>query len=62
MRHIFPWLVGAFAFFALAATSPMLPLVWDEGELINRAALVKRWSGQAIDHLRGNKKEPSPFS
>ena len=62
MRHIFPWLVAAFAFLVLVGTSSMLPLVWDEGELINRAELVKRWGGQVIGQLCGKNAEQSPFS
>ena len=62
MRHIDPWLVTAFVFLALAGTSSMLPLVWDEGELIGRAVLVKRWGGQVIGHFSGDNAEASPFS
>jgi hypothetical protein len=62
MRYLLPWLVAAFVFLVLAATSQMLPLVWDEGELIGRAALVKRWGGQVIGNLCGDHAEQSPFS
>ena len=61
-RHCVSWLVAMFAFLALAGTSPMLPLVWDEGELIGRASLVKRWGGQVIGYLSGHNAEQSPFS
>ncbi|HVA40515.1 MAG TPA: hypothetical protein VNF49_07605, partial [Candidatus Binataceae bacterium] len=37
----------ALAVFALLlATSPILPMVWDEGDAINRAAGVQAWSGE----------------
>ncbi len=62
MRHLSPWLVVAFAFCVLAGTSQMLPLVWDEGELIGRAASVRHWGGQVISDLRGHEVTPSPFS
>ena len=62
MRYTSLWLAVAFVFLALAGTSPMLPLVWDEGELIRRAASVKRWGGLVVDNLRGDDVEQSPFS
>ena len=71
MRHFYPWFAATFVFLALAGTSPMLPLVWDEGVLIHRAASVKRWGWQVVDDLcgddlHGDNHEPgteqSPFS
>ena len=56
-----PWLVATIVFLVLTGTSSMLPLVWDEGELISRAALVKRWGGQVIGCLSGCNVEQSPL-
>ncbi|MDR1492754.1 MAG: glycosyltransferase family 39 protein [Planctomycetaceae bacterium] len=50
-RWIFPGLATVLSFLILAGTSEMLPLVWDEGELIERAGLVRNWGNDAARFL-----------
>ncbi|MDR1958307.1 MAG: glycosyltransferase family 39 protein [Planctomycetaceae bacterium] len=42
-RNLFPAGVFLFSLMLLASTSEMLPLVWDEGELIDRAENIGKW-------------------
>ena len=62
MRCAAPCLVMMAVFFVLVGTSQMLPLVWDEGELISRAAAVKAWGERAVVSPMGDKEHASPFS
>jgi hypothetical protein len=47
MRQIISVLAAGIAFLIFMGTSEMLPLVWDEGELIERAELVKSWGSDS---------------
>ena len=62
MRRAAPCLVMMAVFFVLVGTSQMLPLVWDEGELISRASAVKAWGERAVVSPMGDEEHMSPFS
>ena len=62
MQRAAPCLVMMTVFLVLVGTSQMLPLVWDEGELISRAAAVKAWGERAVVSPRGDEDHASPFS
>ncbi|MDR1384298.1 MAG: glycosyltransferase family 39 protein [Planctomycetaceae bacterium] len=65
MRWIFPAIIIVLSSLILVGTSEMLPLVWDEGELIERAGAVKSWGGDVTQFLflgRMPSDGHSPFS
>ena len=62
MQRTAPCLVMIAVFFVLIGTSQMLPLVWDEGELISRAAAVKAWGERAVVSPMGDEEHVSLFS